>query len=194
MTGQVLVGVGSQHAEWRPPRAGVLLRETREARLIEAEDDLVVRRDDRHPLLAAAANHFHCRRVVIGDVSFLEGDVVTAKELLSSIAPWSGLRRVHGHRSCHQHPSALLCVVFDRSKRLVSPSAAATSQHGNGTRIERDSESHRLDSSPRSPRSRFSAGSAGCLHPDIAIHTEQWGNGGSTAALNSRSPPWLRSA
>ena len=94
--GQILLGVGGQDAERRALRSGEFLRQLGELRLVEPENDIAIGDGDGHALLAADANHLHRRLVILGDVLLDEGNLVSAKELLSSIAPWSGVGRVNG--------------------------------------------------------------------------------------------------
>jgi hypothetical protein len=107
MLRQVLFRVRGQDSERWTFRSGELFCQLREFPLIESQDDIAIRDGDRHALLTADANHLHRRLVVLGDVFLDEGNLVSAKELLSSITPWSGVRRVNGdlwRRVRHQYP------------------------------------------------------------------------------------------
>ncbi len=90
MAREIRFGVGAHHTKGWAFGTGELFRETSQSDLIEAKDDFILGGDDRDTLLSAPLNHLHRRRVVGGDVLLLVWHVAAAKELLSSITPWSG--------------------------------------------------------------------------------------------------------
>gem|GEM_PF-3100939 len=90
VTTQVLFDVGGEQTQWRPFRAGVLLRQFCEFWLIEAENDFVLSRDNRNALLTASADHFPCGVMVGSDILFDVGDVVCLQVLLGAVTPGTG--------------------------------------------------------------------------------------------------------
>src|SRR2546421_293044 len=96
MAGQGLPGLRRPESASGSFGTGVALGNLGESDLIEADDDLVVGRDYGDALLTGTPDHLHRGGVVARDVLLDEWHVVAAKELLSSVAPRSGLGGVDG--------------------------------------------------------------------------------------------------
>ncbi len=119
MPPEVVLNVGAEDTQRGPPRAAIPFGKSTESNLVETDNHFILGRDNRDTLLPAATDHLHSRGRVLAHILGVEWNIVTAKELLSTIAPWSGTSSIdrngsrHNARSSFSHDADVIyCVTL----------------------------------------------------------------------------------